>query len=96
MLKDLNLAIVIIMPSPANLNDPYFQSTKEASIVANKISDLSKFLSDKDYLLGHIILADFILVYIARSLEAITKVCEGDYIFAKHDNIKAQVYRFDS
>jgi len=58
-----------------------------------KIDQLSKFLGTKEYLLGHLTYADFLLVYTA-SFVGVAAISLGlDSPFCKHENIKQHAHR---
>ena len=71
----------------ASIKVSFGKSVEPGSLMATKIGQLSKFLGDKEYLLGHLTYADFIVAYWLELISVISLSLEVDSPFKPFENL---------
>ena len=71
--------------------EAYEEIFKAGSATSAKIEQLSLFLGDKEFFLGHVTLADFYYAYFSRFFQAVAKAVGVESPFDRHDNLKKLV-----
>ena len=93
VLGDIRQAVSKIFWAPENHAAEFAKATGAGSSVATKIEQLSKFLGNKDFFLGHLTWADFVFAYIAENIWAASLSLGAECPVCKHENLGKLVKR---
>ena len=96
VIKDIMDDVMLLMFTKNDNRQEYAELSKKDGRLAMKANGMSKFLGEKEFLLGRLTILDFNLTQRIRFLEAVAFACEGESLFATHNNVRLLVKRVES
>ena len=89
VISDINQAVYKTIFQKTDYKNSIVKAFEEGGVLHTKIQYLSKFLGEKEFLLGHITLADFALTNSIRVSRALAASFDLESPYDKHPNLKS-------
>ncbi len=93
VLNDITQAVWKPMVAPSDNASELQKALEPSGNTIGKIDQVSKFLGEKEYLLGYLTYADFLLAYLVEITTAITKSLGVECPWCKYKNISEHTKR---